>query len=124
MVKRFMSVLILSAVLSIASMIFSSPVSAEWTKFGLYTFKTNDGRWDGQMYVKSNGGNVVVRVATPRTVNVRLCSANTGNCTSYKSNNQSGIISYYNLIGGKYYGDVSSPYNLEGTIGFSVYNKK
>jgi hypothetical protein len=117
-----MSILILSVVFFVVSISFTS--AAEATTFGPYQFTTEDGRWDGKLEANS-GQNVYVLIDnwTYYKASVRLCSAQSGNCTSFKTPpHPYGTVTFTNMASGTYYGDVISLGKKEaiGKITFSV----
>ncbi|QGH34277.1 hypothetical protein GI584_09675 [Gracilibacillus salitolerans] len=122
MFRKFMSILILSVVFFVVSISFASAVEAE--NFGPYRFTTDDGRWDGKLYARS-GQTVYAKIDnwSYSRVSVRLCSSQSGNCTSFKTPTWPyGSVTFTNMASGTYYGDVIShnkPY-AAGEITFTV----
>ncbi|MCP3027066.1 hypothetical protein [Halobacillus sp. A5] len=122
MFRKFMSILILSVVFFVVSLSFAS--AAEAKTFGPYRFTTDDGRWDGKLEAHS-GQTVYVNIDnwSYSRVSARLCSSQSGNCTSFKTPTWPyGSVTFTNMTSGTYYGDVISldePY-ATGEITFRV----
>ncbi|WP_078394446.1 hypothetical protein [Shouchella patagoniensis] len=135
--KKIFSFLILVIVLSVASLNSPSEAFAESSvetnvdavtplkTYGPYNFKTRDGQWDGKLTVPQGGANVTVTV---RNLNfsgdpmVRLCNANTGNCTGFGPLRQPNLTrTFTGMLPGSYYGDVvTGTVAASGTITFDV----
>ncbi|MCC2248886.1 hypothetical protein JUJ52_02800 [Virgibacillus sp. AGTR] len=72
-----------------------------------FQFATGDGQWDG--YVSSSSPfdvNIEVDAPYAATIMVRLCNANTGNCTKYKWLTQANRTEFLSMLPGTYYGDI------------------
>ncbi|KAF0816149.1 hypothetical protein [Cytobacillus sp. FSL R5-0596] len=93
-----------------------------------FHFKTQDGKWDGKGSI-SNGATVHVYIYPYKQIysgsdfRIRLCSASSGKCTSYKTPKRYSIstvdsfyTSFYSMYGGTYYVDVIDyvPGSVEG----------
>jgi hypothetical protein len=125
MMKKFMFVMIFSVVFLFGFTAFENEASADF--YGYYKFATGDGKWDGKVWVR-NGGNVRFEIQNYQhnyvgKVSVRLCSAATGNCTSFKNIDGPGSVMFYNMVGGTYLGDIISRESgeVKGRVGFGTY---
>jgi hypothetical protein len=107
MMKKFMFAIIFSVVFLFGFTVFENEALAS---SGPYKFATGDGEWDGKLKVR-NGYNIrfeIQNLNRPIKVSVRLCSASTGNCTSFKNIDSPGSVMFNNMVGGTYYGDIIS----------------
>ncbi|GGE10724.1 hypothetical protein GCM10011571_10050 [Marinithermofilum abyssi] len=121
---------------------FGIPSYAD-TSYGNTWFATEDGKWDKTIATTTTDTNVRITLGDLWRVNKstgeriyyasdflpldgRLCSASTGNCTSYKSFNDPtfGYIPFTNMKPGTYYLDVidyETGYTYEGYVSALVY---
>jgi hypothetical protein len=122
--KKFMFALIFSVVFIFGFIAFENEAFADY--YGPYKFATGDGEWDGKSKVR-NGGNVRFEIQNYQhnsvKVSVRLCSASTGNCTSFKNIDSPGSVMFNNMGGGTYYGDIISRESgeVKGRVLFGSY---
>lgn len=76
-------------------------------KVRVFKFATGDGQWDGQVTgSRTFDVNIEVDAQHASLIQVRLCNANTGNCTPFKWLTQMNRSEFLSMLPGTYYGDI------------------
>ncbi|QQK75853.1 hypothetical protein HUG15_09910 [Salicibibacter cibarius] len=116
-----MSFVVVFAFTGLPSTTFADDASAEYVSS--FPFQTGDGQWDGQV-ASSNRFGVEVHVDAPLAdvVDIRLCNADSGQCTEFKSLGTDGTAIFTNMLPGTYYGDIVSRL-VEETSGVVTYRQ-
>ncbi|WP_124726756.1 hypothetical protein [Staphylospora marina] len=101
--------------------------------YGPASFTTEDGKWDGNITVDSTYRTVRLTIDqnlmriykatdipkpwSPASLTARLCSASSGNCTSFKTFGSSRTITFTNMLPAKYYIDIRDPWTDSYAVG-------
>ncbi|MBT2652765.1 hypothetical protein [Oceanobacillus sp. ISL-73] len=110
MFKKGFALIVMSCAFIFAFTGFSSTAFADDASIQnvkMFKFKTGDGQWDGSIS-SSRMFDVNIEVDAPHaaTIQVRLCNANSGNCTPYKWLTLANRTEFLSMLPGTYYGDI------------------